>query len=972
MASPASNGHEPVLAALAVMQANVERSQKSQAHEYLEKFQKSQEAWPKTHALLSSSDTTAEAKLFAATTLKGKIIYDLDQLPRESLWSLRDSILSLLYSFREGPRPIRTQLCVCLANLAIQMLAWKDVLARVGSTLGNSAGDCILEFLKVLPEEVTEGRKINLTEDELAERTKELLQDNATQVLKLLNQYARSSTTAASNPRLFECISSWLREIPVADVINSPLFDAIINALSQDVSFEAAVDCICTILRDTREVDESIEIIQIIYPKLVSLQPKISDLAASGDLETYKGLTRIFAEAGEAWVVMIARLPAEFRGLVESILECCVRDQDRDAIALTFLFWFELKQILTLEKYKQARIQYADIFGKLVDVMIKHLEFPSADGTNEADLFDGDREQEEKFREFRHQMGDVLKDCCDVITVTECLGKAFNLIQRWVTKYGSQATSISVPRWQELEAPLFSMRAMGRMVSPEESVVLPQVVPLIVQIPNHDKLRFQAIMALARYTDWTAQHPEFLEPQLEFVIAAFDHSSKEVVTAAALAFKFFGTDCRKLLEGHVTQLHPFYESVLDKLLPASQEEITEGVACIISAQPPNNVYNSFKLYCDPIIKRLMNSANEAKSVPGDESRLALEDYLQLITIFVQNIQPYVSPKEENPAVKYCQEILPVLYAIAENFTRSTPILERVCRCWRYMVLSYRTAILPLLPTLAQQLASGFENSRQGCFLWATDSVLREFAAGTEFVDAATSQAIYSFFEQQALAFLRIMNDLPAEDLPDVIEDFFRLLIDALIYYHQQLLLSPVCEHIFSASLSALTLQQEPPLIAALHFLRDFLSYGTDHPNSSNLDHDDLQTPHNSPQNQAAVKQIASSQGEALVQRIMTGMMFTFPRDCLQDASGVLLSLFEVAPQETALWVNRTIEMLPVGSIRAGEANRLMNGVSVRVQAGDFRKVRALLQDFTTSYRRRNVAPREGLGRLEASRFRFNG
>jgi hypothetical protein len=42
------------------------------------------------------------------------------------------------------------------------MLAWKDVLATVGSVLGSSAGDCVLEFLKILPEEVTEGRKINL------------------------------------------------------------------------------------------------------------------------------------------------------------------------------------------------------------------------------------------------------------------------------------------------------------------------------------------------------------------------------------------------------------------------------------------------------------------------------------------------------------------------------------------------------------------------------------------------------------------------------------------------------------------------------------------------------------------------------------------------------------------------------------------------------------------------------------------
>jgi hypothetical protein len=52
-----------------------------------------------------------------------------------------------------------------LAILAIQMTEWKDVVALVVSTLGNDAAShaCILDFLKVLPEEVTEGRKINLT-----------------------------------------------------------------------------------------------------------------------------------------------------------------------------------------------------------------------------------------------------------------------------------------------------------------------------------------------------------------------------------------------------------------------------------------------------------------------------------------------------------------------------------------------------------------------------------------------------------------------------------------------------------------------------------------------------------------------------------------------------------------------------------------------------------------------------------------
>jgi hypothetical protein len=45
------------------------------------------------------------------------------------------------------------------------MKEWKDVVESVVQALGSDAEShaCILEFLRVLPEEVTEGRKITLT-----------------------------------------------------------------------------------------------------------------------------------------------------------------------------------------------------------------------------------------------------------------------------------------------------------------------------------------------------------------------------------------------------------------------------------------------------------------------------------------------------------------------------------------------------------------------------------------------------------------------------------------------------------------------------------------------------------------------------------------------------------------------------------------------------------------------------------------
>ena len=839
----------------------------------------------------------------------------------------------------------------------------------VVSTLGSDQTSiaCVLEFLHVLPEEVTEGRKINLPEDDLRDRTLELLEDNAQPVLRLLTQYAQSSGEAAKNPQLMDCITSWIREVPLKDIVNSPLMDVVMSAVQTDNSFDSAVETLCAIFKETREVDENMNIISTLYPRLATLQPRIRVAAEEEDWETFKGITRIFAEAGEAWVMLIVREPQQYRALVECILECCLRDKERDALSQTFNFWYELKQYITLERYMDARIQFVDVYSKLVDIMIGHLEYPES---NTSDYFEGDRDAEEKFREFRHQMGDVLKDCCEVIGVTECLQKSYVLIENWVGTYGPQANNNSIPKWQKLEAPLFSMRAMGRIVPSDENIMLPRLIPLIVQIPDQDKVRFQAVMALGRYTEWTAKHPNTLQDQLNFIMACFSHKDKEVVRAAALSFKFFCNDCADLLKEYMPQLQHFYESNLDSLPPTSQEEITEGVASVLNKQPLETLYESFRLCCEPVVKRLMAMAQAATE---KEQKLAIADRINLVTIFVQVVTPYVEPSKPHPAVQYCQEIFPVLAAICERFVDFTPIVERTCRCWRYMVLSYRTHTLPLLPQLAEKMAAGFTASRQGCFLWATDSIVREFSDLSETVSQETVNAIFTFYEQQATTFLRALNDLPPEELPDVIEDFFRLSTDILLYHPDKLLTSALMPPILSAASTSLTLLKEEPLMATLHFHRDFLAYGSDNAPSSHFDPDgQYRNRPNDAATQTRVRQLTLAEGDQLVQRCLTGMMYTFPQDCFPDASGVLLALFQLLPAEVSQWTAKTVGMLPAGSIVPQEQERLMRNIQQRIEGGEVRKVRGLLQDFTNSYRRRNVAPREGLGRLEATRFRFAG
>jgi transportin-3 len=758
--------------------------------------------------------------------------------------------------------------------------------------------------------------------------------------------------------------------VPVEAIAKSPLLNVIVNGLSHEHSLQAAAECLGSMCRETSDVDDNIETIQLLLPRVVEQTTKIQAAAEDeddDDKDTLRALTRLFADAGDSWVVLIAREPQHFRPLVDALLECAARDKGRNAIEYTFNFWYELKQLIVMDRYAHSKALLVDVYSRLVDVLMKLLEYPQSETANELDLFDGDREAEEKFREFRHHMGDTLKDCCEVMGTAQCLSKVLQAIQHWSQKYSTQATPTSVPHWQELEAPLFSMRAMGRMVDKEESVVLPRLMPLLVQIPGHEKLRFAAIMVIGRYTEWTAVHPEFLESQFTYIVSSFDAESKEIVRAAAQAIKFFCTDCKHLLGPQVLQLQSFYNQILDKLPELSQEEITEGVANVVGVQKTEDIYNLLKLYCDPLVERLKVKANNATT---EEGKLAVADHLQLFKIFAQYVVPYIHDGQENPAVKYWQEVFPVMSTVLDSFIDFVPICERVCRCWRTMLISYRTAISPLLGPMAGKLADGFSKSRQGCFLWVTGAVLREFSEDREHVDDSTTDNIYLFFETQATTVLRIMNELPPQELPDVIEDFFRLLIDALLYYPHKLVPSNLFSPIFQAAVSALALEQRDPLSATLHYIRDLINYGSDHWVGGN----DALGPASDHIRQL-VKQLLVAQGEVLVNRIMAGMMITFPRDCFADGSGVLLGMFEILPQQTTQWVERTLRMLPEGTVTPAEANRLISRIREKLNpqdSGSLRQVRTLLQDFTNTYRRRYVAPREGLGQLEATRFHYNG
>ena len=84
---------------------------------------------------------------------------------RDDLMRLKDTLLTALQTYHAGPRTILVQLCLAISALALQLPAWEDPMQTMIESFGTNPAmvPALLQFLTVLPEEVTTNTKIPIT-----------------------------------------------------------------------------------------------------------------------------------------------------------------------------------------------------------------------------------------------------------------------------------------------------------------------------------------------------------------------------------------------------------------------------------------------------------------------------------------------------------------------------------------------------------------------------------------------------------------------------------------------------------------------------------------------------------------------------------------------------------------------------------------------------------------------------------------
>lgn len=489
-------------------------------------------------------------------------------------------------------------------------------------------------------------------------------------------------------------------------------------------------------------------VIEEIVPRLITLRPVLSVAETKEDVDTMRGYCRIFVEAGEWYEPMIVRHQASFLPLVEAIAECSAYE-DLDVVGITLGFWYRLaKRMRMSDEGREAMEPLLNIFASLVETIIRQLHYP------EEEIVGQERDD---FKSFRHRIGDTLKDCCGVLGTTACLTRSYEILSAALTS----AVNGGSPKWQDLEAPLFSMRTMGAEVDPRDDEIMPRIMDLIPKLPNHPKIRYSAILVIGRYTEWIDHHPDYIQFQLPYVSSGFDDTDSDVSAAAAQAIKYLCKDCSHHLVPYLPQLHTFYQTVTSKLGVADLLDLTAAIAHIIAVMPTAEAPQALSLFCMPNVELVHALAVRSTVASKSELRSACEA-LGRIDRLLDIVERFPDGLPE--ACKgTVEQIWSVFDAFLQKYGGDMTVADKTCICLRRGLDFFDQEAFGVAGPLMERLAISFESASSSSYLWLIGKMVERFGRRR---DVNFDAALKNVFERMSTRVFTLLQTNSPELLAD--------------------------------------------------------------------------------------------------------------------------------------------------------------------------------------------------------------
>lgn len=890
---------ETVCQAITTLYHNPEATEKEKSSEWLDTLQRSVFAWKLADELLQQS-INLDSSYFAAQTMRTKIRYAFHELPLDSHASLRDSLLIHLSKVTEDTATvIITQLCLALADLTLQMVSWKtpvqDIISRLGATSAHSLL-VLLELLHVLPEELG-SRSLRLGANRRTECT-EMMKVVCPQVVHVLNGCLQSIAGSKDEERLqvkvFQALGSWFSigavpsEDPALHNIMTCIFYVLMNPSINGTLHEAATDCICSALvlvEDFREQHGNLT--QFLCHGVHSLLNSYHMSVAQEDPEKAINYCRIFTELAESLMDSILSAPGRnFRLLIDlnqdlgtldtlELLLVCVGHHDFEVAEITFNVWYRLSEALYKVENDVLNKIFQPYVERLIIALTRHCEM-------EPD-HEGIPEEKDDFGEFRNRVTELIKDIIYLVGSNVCFRQMFESLK-------NQGANCA---WYSTEAALFVMAAVAKNIIPTENETVPQVIHTIFAMQNttHVAVRYTSTRLLGELCEWIERHINYLDPALNWLLSGLQEPV--LASMAATSLQNICSACRKQMSSHFDVLLQIVKA-MDQFSISSDAALglLKGTCAILSLLPPPHVTDGIRQLCavqtaalSQVLDNLENTNDRVKTDPTA--------WLDRLAAIFRHTSPTVSSNEAHPCQPVVEEVWPVLSRACSQYQDDTRIVERCCRCIRFMVRCVGRHSAALLEPLVTQMVTIYQQHQHSCFLYLGSILVDEYG-----MEIGCVQGLLDMLQAFCgPTFLLLENANGLRNHPDTVDDLFRLCTRFLQRASVPFLKSPVLESLIQCSLAAATLDHREANSSVMKFFYDLLKISRTH--QQNMESE-----------KELVKDLISKHGQTLVLTLLHASVFCLSTYMLPDVADVIYEMLQFDQQRTAQWLEEALRVLP--------------------------------------------------------------
>ncbi|CAH0560696.1 unnamed protein product [Brassicogethes aeneus] len=927
-----------VLLAVSSLYNNPNTTEKERASQWLGDLQKSVHAWTVADELLHHK-RDLESCYFAAQTMRSKIQQSFHELPPEAHSSLRDSLLEHIAQINEQTNTIIvTQLCVALADLALQMPTWPRASLDLITKFSSTNMWPLLEILTVLPEEL-ENRSVRLGEN----RRLDVLNDFkscSTTILEFLKHCANTYTDNSQenvqvNIKILRCFTSWVSvgAFELSELGNNIVINRAFGILTYKPEGEkqtvggalhsAATDCICTLLQCLEDNNNQQILETYLFNNVINLEVAYHMSVANEDQDKSINYCRVFTELAESFlekIIMNSNNKSQHYAMkVLDLVLICVGHHDYEVAEITFNLWYVLSEDLYQKNNKEITEMFRPYVERLITALCRHCQMePDHEGL----LEDGD-----DFKDFRLKVSDLIKDVVFIVGSSSCFRQMFiNLQTPGVT-------------WESSEASLFVMQAVAKNIVPTENEVVPKVVEAILSLPEttHISVKYTSVLLLGELCEWIEKHANTLDPILNFLVCCLPQQG--IGAAAAIALQNICATCNDHMPRHVPIMLQLLHQV-DTFAITNNAVIglLKGVASIIGCMNPPELTTALRELCsmqmNPICQLIEQDVVPVKGTKTDPVL-----WLDRLSSVLRHICCKNNQSDgPHPCKEVVLEIWPILSRTFDKYDSDLRIMERCCRSVRFMLRCVSQQVREILESLVGQIVRIYSHFKHSCFLYVGSILVDEYAADASCVQGLLDM-LHAFIEP---TFLVLQEENGLRMHPDTVDDFFRLCARFLQRAPVAFLQCPSLVHILQCALLASSLDHKEANMSVMKFFYDLINQAqTDRSKADYKQRKDL------------VHRVLEEYGQNLVNNLLHACVFYLHSYMLSEVADVFVQLLDFNRETTGKWLANGLDQLPVqsnGGIVTATPQQLKDIHASITRSDTSKSVTHALKELTRLYR----------------------